>query len=87
MVDVLFLTQRDKLWDKNAYRSCNVRLDSEGEDEEDLSQSQEEEEDNRSQRKSLKYVIGDVTHPVDNDRDHNIIVHCAGELIQRYHYK
>ena len=33
---------------------------------------------------AIRYVMGDVTHPMDASTDDNIIVHCAGKLVMSW---
>ena len=73
------------MWKKHSYKMVNIVIDSEGEEEEEEEDQNEEEEGNQNEeerpRKSINYVIGDVTKPVPTAKTpFNIVVHCAGQF-------
>nr|KAG5709164.1 hypothetical protein BaRGS_028620 [Batillaria attramentaria] len=75
--------KRVELWKKHKYTSTNIVIDSEGEEEDEEEEETgeeggDEEEEGGRRGKSIHYVMGDVTHPVDARTADNIIVHCAG---------
>ncbi|XP_022089651.1 chromodomain-helicase-DNA-binding protein 1-like [Acanthaster planci] len=68
----------DKLWEANDYESANIAMETDEEDE-------EEEEDDLSmlddgnEVRTIQYVSGDVTQPINTgDRD-AIVVHCVDD--------
>ncbi|XP_072369573.1 chromodomain-helicase-DNA-binding protein 1-like isoform X1 [Scyliorhinus torazame] len=69
-------------WESCAYRTlCLPALDSESEDE-----SEEDENDlpgdldnTDAEQMSIRYVLGDVTHPMVADKEDAIIVHCVDD--------
>ena len=66
------------MWKKHSYKSVSIVIDSEGEEEEEEEEEGREDEEDRP-RKSINYVIGDVTRPVPTAKTPvNIIIHCAG---------
>lgn len=78
------------MWKANKYTSTNIELvldeenDEETEQEVNIESDESEEEDTSRGRQhhkkiAIKYVSGDVTHPVDAGTDDNIIVFCAGK--------
>ena len=38
----------------------------------------------RKKKLAIRYVMGDVTHPLDVNTDDNIIVHCAGKFVRSW---
>ena len=73
------------MWRKNDYKSCNIELDSEGEnsddDDDDDDDALDVDDDGVMSKRDIQYVRGDVTVPKKTDRDVNIIIHCAGNLL------
>ncbi|ETE57336.1 Chromodomain-helicase-DNA-binding protein 1-like protein, partial [Ophiophagus hannah] len=67
------------LWEANHYQSCCLESEesSEEEDEEE-EKSQLDLEYTDPEQTSIKYIVGDVTHPIVGDED-AIIVHCVGK--------
>ncbi|KAL7988404.1 hypothetical protein Chor_007323 [Crotalus horridus] len=67
------------LWEANHYQSCCLKSEesSEEEDEEE-EKSQLHLEYTDSEQTSIKYIMGDVTHPIVGDED-AIIVHCVDD--------
>ena len=71
------------MWKQNSYVSSSVAFDSEEEDEEEEDFGIDftgEGDGDRAQSRSINYVSGDVTHPVDAKTDVNLIIHCAGTV-------
>lgn len=68
----LFFFLREKLWNDNNYNTLNIIMN-DSDDEEESS----EEDDNRS----ICYLKGDVTKPIDNSGNPSIIVHCVGKTL------
>ncbi|KAK6180019.1 hypothetical protein SNE40_012242 [Patella caerulea] len=66
------------MWKSMKYSTCNIAIDSEDDDNDDDDDEDDISDDETTQR-SIKYVSGDVTHPIDTDNKHNIIVHCADD--------
>lgn len=56
-------------------------IESEDEDEEEVAEEEGSEEDVDQPRRSIHYVMGDVTHPLDAGTSDRIVVHCAGKLL------
>jgi hypothetical protein len=56
---------REALWEKHRYESLSLPLED------------SEEEDEEVDSLDLNYVIGDVTHPQETQKD-AIVIHCAG---------
>lgn len=56
-------------------------IESEDEDEEEVAEEEGSEEDVDQPRRSIHYVMGDVTHPLDAGTSDRIVVHCAGKLV------
>ena len=75
-----FYNFRAALWKQNSYVSSSVAFDSEEEEEEEDSgiDFTGEGDGDRAQSRSINYVSGDVTDPVDAKTDVNLIIHCAG---------
>ncbi|XP_059177653.1 chromodomain-helicase-DNA-binding protein 1-like [Physella acuta] len=80
--------KREELWKANKYTSTNINLDGESDEESEQEvniESDESEEENTSSEQrhhrkiAIKYVSGDVTHPVDAGTNDNIIVFCADD--------
>ena len=69
---------RQSLWDKNSYESCNISLDSEGEE--------SDHEDDDDVRLDINYISGDVTHPQHTGNKDSIVVHCVGKFCEFHHY-
>uniref|UniRef100_A0A2D4M6S0 Macro domain-containing protein n=1 Tax=Micrurus spixii TaxID=129469 RepID=A0A2D4M6S0_9SAUR len=67
------------LWEANHYQSCCLESEesSEEEDEEE-EKSQLDLEYTDPEQTSIKYIVGDVTHPIVGDED-AIIVHCVDD--------
>ena len=80
---------RDALWRENGYHSCNISLDSEGEEtgneQEEFTPSgggdgfNSDDEQSTSNHRQIHYVVGDVTKPQNTNNEEAIIVHCVGE--------
>uniref|UniRef100_A0A8C5RMH5 Chromodomain helicase DNA binding protein 1 like n=1 Tax=Laticauda laticaudata TaxID=8630 RepID=A0A8C5RMH5_LATLA len=68
------------LWEANHYQSCCLESEesSEEEDEEE-EKGQLDLEYKDPEETFIKYIVGDVTHPIVGDED-AIIVHCVGKL-------
>uniref|UniRef100_A0A0F7ZC91 Chromodomain-helicase-DNA-binding protein 1-like isoform X2 n=1 Tax=Crotalus adamanteus TaxID=8729 RepID=A0A0F7ZC91_CROAD len=64
------------LWEANHYQSCCLKSEESSEEEEEKSQLHLEYTD--SEQTSIKYIMGDVTHPIVGDED-AIIVHCVDD--------
>uniref|UniRef100_A0A8C6YEF6 Chromodomain helicase DNA binding protein 1 like n=1 Tax=Naja naja TaxID=35670 RepID=A0A8C6YEF6_NAJNA len=69
----------EHLWEANHYQSCCLESEenSEEEDEEE-EKSQLDLEYTDPEKTSIKYIVGDVTHPIVGDED-AIIVHCVDD--------
>ncbi|KAG8130123.1 hypothetical protein E2320_017134 [Naja naja] len=73
------IEQQKNLWEANHYQSCCLESEenSEEEDEEE-EKSQLDLEYTDPEKTSIKYIVGDVTHPIVGDED-AIIVHCVDD--------
>lgn len=71
-----FSYEREKLWKDADYSTLNI-ANGEEEDEDETKDSFDE-EDEREQ-KDIRYVRGDVTHPIKICGSDAIIIHCVGE--------
>lgn len=71
-----FSYEREKLWKDADYSTLNI-ANGEEEDEDETKDSFDE-EDEREQ-KDIRYVRGDVTHPIKTCGSDAIIIHCVGE--------
>ncbi|PVD33729.1 hypothetical protein C0Q70_04989 [Pomacea canaliculata] len=71
--------KREELWKKHNYTSVNIMIESEDEDEEEVAEEEGSEEDVDQPRRSIHYVMGDVTHPLDAGTSDRIVVHCADD--------
>ena len=71
-----FSNEREKLWKDADYSTLNI-VNGEEEDEDETKDSFDE-EDEREQ-KDIRYVRGDVTHPIKTCGSDAIIIHCVGE--------
>ena len=69
---------RQKLWDKNGYDSCNLPLEEDSEDEDEVV-AMTSDEDGSGDSRAIHYVVGDVTHPTYAGGKDAIVVHCVGE--------
>ncbi|KAM6474909.1 chromodomain-helicase-DNA-binding protein 1-like isoform 2-T2 [Liasis olivaceus] len=67
------------LWEANHYQSCCLESEESSEEEEEVEEkSQLDLEHTDPELTSIKYIMGDVTHPIVGDED-AIIVHCVDD--------
>lgn len=70
---------RQAMWAEHKYVSLNLPfVDDDGDDEDDM--GSDGEESDVEDRRAIRYVVGDVTHPQVQEGD-AIVVHCAGNLL------
>ncbi|XP_053383747.1 chromodomain-helicase-DNA-binding protein 1-like [Mercenaria mercenaria] len=70
---------REAIWKKNNYKSCNIEINENSDEEEDEGMVDEDDISADVTPRDIHYVLGDVTHPKKTDRKNNIIVHCADD--------
>lgn len=67
------------MWEASHYQSCCLESEESTEEEDKEEKSQLHLECTDPEQTSIKYIMGDVTHPIAGDED-AIIVHCVGKL-------
>lgn len=67
------------MWEANHYQSCCLESEESSEEDKEEEKSLLDLEYTDPEQTSIKYIMGDVTHPIVGDED-AIIVHCVGKL-------
>ena len=69
------------MWERNGYESSNVSMEMDDEDEESDEESVDLSGDGEGGKLPIKYVRGDVTHPINISQQNAIVVHCIGRYL------
>lgn len=72
---------REEIWKKNQYESCNFEIPSEEDSDDSQSPDNEREEEEEEEEATVHYVVGDVTHPQCTNDSSAIVVHVLGKNV------